>query len=85
MVAPMLAVTPVVIDGDSAVRGIAGAGRNTGNRNVGGSQVEPRMLNLGETSWLAPDKQLGVWNRMILVVWIQFAIFVMPSTGWTRN
>jgi hypothetical protein len=60
MVAPMLAVTPVVIDGDSAVRGIAGAGRNTGNRNVGGSQVEPRMLNLGETSWLAPDKQLGV-------------------------
>jgi hypothetical protein len=37
----------------SAVRGIAGAGHNTRNRNVGGSQVEPRMLNPGEPlGWL---------------------------------
>ena len=31
-----------------AVRGIAGAGRNTRNRNVAGSQVGPRKLNPGE-------------------------------------
>ena len=36
-----------------AVRVITGAGRNTRNRNVGGSQVEPRMLNPGEPlGWL---------------------------------
>jgi len=37
-----------------AVRGIAGAGRNTRKRNVAGSQVGPRMLNPGEPlGWLA--------------------------------
>ena len=37
----------------SAVRVITGAGRNTRNRNVAGSQVEPRMLNPGEPlGWL---------------------------------
>ena len=36
-----------------AVRVITCAGRNTRNRNVAGSQVEPRMLNPGEPlGWL---------------------------------
>jgi hypothetical protein len=43
----------------SAVRRIAGAGRNTRNRNVGGSQDEPRMLNPGEPLGWLPMSGLG--------------------------
>jgi hypothetical protein len=42
-----------------AVRRMAGAGRNTGNRNVAGSQVGSRMLNPGEPLGWLPTSGLG--------------------------